>query len=562
MKKYLVKFSLIIFSVAFIATSCESLELDLLDDPNALPPDRINVTDGINNLQLSLNSIFRSVESFSGRAMRSSYMFGTTYQNAFPPGTAQQAWNNAYAVVLQDSKPILEQAELFDAAYEIGIVRTIRGFALMTLVDFWGDIPYDEANLGLDNFNPTLTSGEEVYNVALTELDEAILQLERYIDDNITTGELPSGDIPVNFFFDGDVGGEVVKAENWLKFAYTLKFKMYLNMGNSSKVAELINSGQLIDENSENVAFRYSTTTNPDSRHPLYASQYGNRVSVYMSNSLMAGMLAGDPNDVSFPRSGNSDYGVTDPRLAYYFYRQSTDFPTNTDIPSLGDALPCADDTSPYPPQVAFCATEGGYWGRDHGNSDGIPPDNELRTTFGVYPIGGSLDEGDGGAVDEGDGLNGEGITPILMSWQVDFLRAEAALTLNTGEDAKSLMMSGLNKSLEYVINFDDPENSDPDTTDYETAVSDLYDTSGDPLQIVMQQLWFSSFLSAVESYNGYRRTGRPVNLQPHLQLSGAGEFPRSLFYLPSTANLNISVEQKSDLSQSVFWADPNIPLN
>ncbi len=564
MKKHFIKTPiLMLFSMFVLLTSCESIELDLLDNPNSLPPEQINVTAGINKLQIDLNSVFTSIENFSGSAIRTSYMFGTTYENAFGPGTAQTAWITAYSNILEDSKPILEQAQLFDADYEIGITHTIRAFALMNLVDFWGDVPYEEANLGIDNFNPSLTSGDIVYNAALEELDVAINSFNRVIDPDISVGQLPSGEIPINFFFDGDVGNPVIKAENWLKFATTLKFKMYLNLGDTDKLNQLIASGNLIDENSENVAFRYSTVTNPESRHPLYASQYGNRVSVYMSNSLMAGMLEGDPNDTTFPREGNSVYGVTDPRVFYYFYRQTLEYPTNTSIPSLTDALPCADDTSPYPAHVAFCATEGGYWGRDHGDADGIPPDNTTRTTFGVYPVGGSLDVGDGGSVDEGDGLEGAGITPILMSWQVDFLRAEASLTYGTGEDAKSLLMSGLNKSLDYVINFDSPENDDPDVSSYVSSVSDYYDNSTDKLEVVMQQLWFSSFLSSVESYNAYRRNGRLYSfLQPPLQLNASGDFPRSLFYVPNTANLNLSIDQKPNLNQSVFWADSSIPLN
>ena len=33
-----------------------------------------------------------------------------------------------------------------------------------------------------------------------------------------------------------------------------------------------------------------------------------------------------------------------------------------------------------------------GYWGRDHGNDEGTPPDNFTRTASGVYPAGGSFD--------------------------------------------------------------------------------------------------------------------------------------------------------------------------
>lgn len=39
-------------------------------------------------------------------------------------------------------------------------------------------------------------------------------------------------------------------------------------------------------------------------------------------------------------------------------------------------------------PHAVKGGTTNAYFGREHGNSDGIPPDGEIRTNWGVYPHG------------------------------------------------------------------------------------------------------------------------------------------------------------------------------
>lgn len=534
-----------------LVTACESTEFEeLLDNPNQLNPDQISVNDGLNSLQFGLNSVFNGTQGIGSRATRIEYMFGSTYQNAFPPGTGEGAWNTAYASIMSDASIVLPKTIEFQSPLQEGIIRVILAYTYMTLVDYWGDVPFDEALQGVGNFNPTLTAGATVYDAALTELNAAIATLEAGIAlvdpadvDEVIPTNVPGGAITNSFFFE-NATTDLQQAEAWIRFANSLKFKYYMTLGDVTNMNILIADNNMIDDNSESVAFRYQPVNDPESRNGTYVADYGDGTpGNYMSNSYMFAMIDAGAG-------GGGTLGFDDPRADYYFYRQTDSFPTATDVPSLTDALPCADDSSPYAPGVAFCAFGAGYWGRDHGDASGIPPDSDTRTAYGAYPIGGSTDTNNPDSVGDGDGLNGAGISPILMASQMDLIRAEAAFRLGTTDNAQALLESGIDKSITYVTSFDGTAATNP--TAYRNAVSANY--PGNEMQTIAEEMWKASFRSGNEMFNMYRRTGFPNNLQPHLLGTGGGAFPRSLFYPVNTANLNLSIAQKADLSTLVFW--------
>ncbi len=78
-----------------------------------------------------------------------------------------------------------------------------------------------------------------------------------------------------------------------------------------------------------------------------------------------------------------------DPRTRYYFYRQQTNFANRNENTSSCSVAPPPPH---YPAGMPYCTLIQGYWGRDHGDNSGIPPDGELRTTWGIYPAGGEFD--------------------------------------------------------------------------------------------------------------------------------------------------------------------------
>jgi hypothetical protein len=116
--------------------------------------------------------------------------------------------------------------------YLIACVLDAQGSQVLT--DFYGDIPYKEAN-NQNILQPKFNTGIEVYDSIITELNDALSK-----DLSKSKGELPSkGDL----IFGGGM-------EKWTAFANTLKLKIYTRQLNSSRatiattgINQLLSSG-------------------------------------------------------------------------------------------------------------------------------------------------------------------------------------------------------------------------------------------------------------------------------------------------------------------------------
>ena len=556
-------FSILIFSFAIL--SCETTELNILDDPNSLTESQGDINLLLNNVQVSfgtfmdgtINGNNRGVSEFGMEVTRISHMFGPTYENAYAPANFDVIWSTAYSEILQDIRLLNPLAEQTQNYTHIAIGQIIEAYVIITLVDYFGDIPYSEALRGLENLSPGLDSGEEVYAAAEALLNDAIANLGRDAVSEPTT----------DLFYNGGLN-------NWINLANTLKLKMYLqtrlvDSQAASKINALIADGNLIDQESEDFMFSYSTNnTNPDSRHPVYVRVFpdnthsGFYASIWYMNQLL---------------SGN---GI-DPRIRYYFYRQNTNYDgANSQTKSCVDA----DRPTHFGVDDPFCTIGvSGYWGRDHGDEDGIPPDGANVTLPGPYPYGGVFDDDQGTTIRTGNldaiGNQGSGISPIMMSSYVDFMLAEASLTLGVSGNPRTYLESGIRKSIETVVNFSDLNPSqvvvanDPDTQDNETVllsefiptsmviqsyidgVLATFDNAGsndERLNIIVTQYFLALWGNGVEAYNTFRRTGKPNNLQP-TRTPTAGSFIR-LFLYPATADDNNSNISQRNVSEQVFW--------
>ncbi len=248
---------------------------------------------------------------------------------------------------------------------------------------------------------------------------------------------------------------------------------------------------------------------------------------------------------------------VVDPRIRYYFYRQRTS--SSEDF----QELPCygADRPDHYPVDLPYCTLEDGYWGRDHLDDDGIPPDTRARTLWGVYPAGGEFDMNQGVPASAASGLQGAGAEMLMLDSYVKFMLAESAITLGTTGDAKQLLLDAVASSISHVMAFGE-EIADQayipiqqDIDDYLAEVATLYDnatTDAERLEVIVKEYYIASFGNGVEVYNLVKRTGMPSNLQPAL-LAAPGDFPRTFNYPANCVNLNSSISQKPHTVQ-VFW--------
>ena len=539
MKRRIYKIAVIALMGLFVG-SCSFFDLDLTTDPDAVTLDQANPDYALNAMQNAFRKFlndddpanWNGVNKMGMEVIRMINPWGGTYENAYNPQEFDDIWLFAYEGALMDAHsflPIYEESEWY---IHSGITKVLQAYILVTLVDFFGDVPYSES-FDPDNFNPAADDDAAVYAVAIEKLNSAIEDLGK------EAAALPSNDL----FYDGD-------PDKWATLAKTLKLKIYLNLRltdantAATQINALIAENDLIDENAEEWMFQYSRNTdNPDSRHPYFIYNYLNGGNDYMANYYMWTLY--------------EEKGIVDPRIRYYFYRQqlysSEDF----------QELPCYGTNAPahYPPGMPFCTLPDGYWGRDHLDDDGIPPDTPKRTIFGIYPAGGEFDADIGLPGRAGDGMQGAGAEVIMMSNFVKFMLAESALTLGTTGDPKQLLLEGVEESINRVMTFaagyDDPAYI-PDTSDisdYLATVEALYDNAADDterLEIIVKEYYIALWGNGVEGYNLVKRTTMPSNLQPAL-IASPGLFPRTFNYPAVCVNLNSSISQKPHDVQ-VFW--------
>lgn len=571
--KFISKTLVIAFVLGF-ASSCDNLDMDLQQDPNQITPEKASLNDLYNSIQLGFGGIYTAAQGSPGQATRMYGIVSFSYQNMATPTTLNGLWNQAYSQLFPNVDALLALADEQGFDIHAGSAKIMKAYTMMTLVDLIGDVPYAEAGQGTDVISPASQSGAEVYAAADALLDEAIAQLTD------TDAAAPA--------FELYFGGNTAK---WITLAKTLKMRAALNKGDAATFNSIVSGGDFIDDASEDFEARLSNNrNNPDSRHNFYQSHYEVGDGAYLSNYFMWMLREAKVNA--------SDVTVVDPRIRYYFYRKVDDAYGQdatvygchfTALPEDPVSLPHWDAVDPNLP---YCVVTDGYYGRDHLNGQGIPPDGPIRTSYGLYPGGGDFDDStfeDTRQSGTTGGL-GAGIFPILLSSFVDFMRAEAALSIGGNDDPRALLATGIRKSLDKVEGFESLVNakmstsvtlkdgsagtikelfgmSEQDKDDYIDEVLAFYDAAANDqerLDIVIREFYIAAYGNGLEAYNMYRRTGYPGNMQPGLEPNTgttSDPFPYSYPYPIDHVTRNSTAVQKENVAVPVFWQNTSIKL-
>ena len=528
-------------SAILLLTSCETTELDLTSNPNALSPNQADPEFFLNSIQVDFAFWVNSMGDRGGELTRINYMNGRTYNNIYSPDSWNELWSSAYRGMLEDIRLMNLLAEEKGLIIHKGMGKVFQAYIMLTLVDYFGDVPYSEALQGSDALlNPVVDGGQSIYNAAIALLDSAVA--------DFNTG----GPAPVNDFF---YGGNLSK---WKKAANSIKKKALLNTGDLSGYNGITD---YISDAADDFQFDWGTSqATPDTRHPLYRSNYtstgGNE---YQSNWMMFNMLNGHANN-------------TDPRIKYYYYRQVSETP-GFDSAANEEVLECGLSGYYVPPQLRgddtpFCAPTnsaskpaGGLWGRDHGNDNGTPPDGFLRTLRGVYPAGGVFDDRSFEGQVAGAGQAGAGITPIMLSSWMHFMNAEVAL--GTGGDPTAQTLIALKQALNKADDLGGGTISSTLIDNYVAAFTSDWNAAGstaDKLDMWATEYFISMVGNGIDAYNSYRRNGYPRTLQPNVE-PDPGAFPVSQYYPANYVNTNKNAVQRTSKSERVFW-NTNGPTN
>ena len=563
--------------------SCETTELELLENPTALTqadPDLL-----LNNIQLNFRTSAITFNNIGARLGRIDNMFGRNYFNNFGSGTVGGPWNDLYSDIMPDIAAI-EAAHSADndLSFHLGTSKLMQAVIMLNLVDTLGDIVWSEANKPEEFPSPMLDDDAAVYAAALDLVAEA----KGYLNG-------ASVGTATDLFYGGD-------ASKWIKYANTILMRADLTQGNYTAV---INASNVISSTADDLEFTYGTNElSPDNRHPSYIGDYrSDGANTYMSNWMMQ-LMTGDYGDFNAP-TGRPE---PDPRRRFYYYRQNWVTPGNYNLYSSGgsvflyngaengETLQCSLQTTPshlqFTPQEPYwCSVQMGYWGREHGNDEGTPPDNFTRTASGVYPAGGSFDDNpdvfeytgifpnyDDNFVAQGAGGGGAGIEPIMLASFVDFYMAEAHLALGNTGPAATYLEAGITKSIAKVQSFGALDGA-ADSAELASAMdagrissfiasviadfnaapmSSALDGTGwpvekDKMDILGEQLAVAQFGAGGDMFNFIRRTGYPRTLSRSLE-GAPGTFPRTVLYPGGEVSANPNILQRTDLNDQVFW--------
>lgn len=545
--------------IVFMVSSCDQTDLDLQVSPNDLAADAADPNLLLNAIQIAYAGNQAALSDISAQLTRIDYFFGRDYFNNLPGGTLDAVWRRTYSsntTVIGDSDVngasvgILTNLQTLESNNETGtldfhegVAKTLYAHSLFQLVDFIGQAAFSQAGNSDEFPSPILDSGQDVYAAAFGLLDEA--------EALLSAGPATNG--AEDLFYGGNT-------DNWVRLINTIRLRSHMLMGNQAEFDAIIAADNFISDNSQDFQLQYGTSElQPDNRHPDYADDYKlDGADIYQSNWLMTQMLEND-----------------DPRRRYYFYRQQCGTPGGVDCNGVEvepneEQLSCSLVIPPaHYDGFVYCGADAGYWGRSHGNDEGIPPDGFQRTAVGVYPAAGRFDDDSFGVVGLGVGGGGAGIEPIILASYVDFWRGAMA----SGSARAAFMGEGLTKSIAKVQSFgaldaDADASFAPSADDVAAYVTRMVDAhnaaTGDAQEnIFAEQYFVTLFGGATEAYNYYRLTGYPTTVLPNWE-PNPGPFPRSLLIPNAEVINNPSVEQKSDAANSqlttqVFW-DTNPP--
>lgn len=558
-----------------LATAC-SLDGDL-QNPNQVSVSGADVDLIMNSVQLNFADFFHSAAGTVDPLVRMQAMTGGyRYQTAYNPSNMDGLWNVAYKGVLVSNQTMQPLAADKNLTTHVAVGKILEAYTWITLVDLFGDVPQAEAlQAASGNFNPALTSGSNIYAYAIKLLTEARTELAK-------TGSDAGAALLRDIYY----GGSRVK---WTALANSLELKAWINISMipsraaeaNTKIATFIDLAtgdvkagvDLVDTQAENFVYKYGTATVPaGSRHPWYDQYYGQQAGTaggYLNNYYMHEVFGKwDPTDPA-----NQSKVVQDPRWRYYFYRQ-----IGSTNPLEAGFDPKAVFCGAPPPHYAawnggvFCVFQPGFFGRDHGDGSGTPPDGAAMTCAGAYPAGGKIDTNPIGnksfnkSAARGDGANGAGIQPIFMGFFTNYTRAELMARANQPAIAKTILATAIDASITQVkatvTAGGQTITTVPSTVSYQSAVGPLYDAATIKTDIIAKEYWIALFGNGIEAYNLYRRTSAPRNLQPLIQLSTDTYF-RSMVYPAIYANLNSSATQKdASKTNKVFWDNNPDNLN
>lgn len=255
------KIILIIFGLSLLV-SCDD-SLDINRDPDALAPSdlalNVELPGAITGIAAPQGAPYAIIGGFWSQFWTQSnaanqYRDLDRYDLGPTDGIQTGAWNAMYDALL-DVRNIKRNAEAGENWNYYLIATVLEVYASQILTDFYGAIPYSEAN-NPAILQPIFDSGQEVYDLMAADLSDA---LSRNLSSS--SGLTPGAD---DLIFEGNMS-------NWAELANTLLLRIHLRQTEARPTVAAAAgtlSGPFLNQDASLTGF----TDAPNLSNPLYES--------------------------------------------------------------------------------------------------------------------------------------------------------------------------------------------------------------------------------------------------------------------------------------------------
>lgn len=293
---------IIILLIGFmLVTSCDN-QLDINKDPDSIAPEdlalNVELPGAITGVAGSQGAGYALIGGFWSQFWTQSnaanqYRVIDNYNLGTTDNINSGAWLDMYDGLL-DVRNVKKNAQDAENWNYYLIATVVEVYASQLLTDFYGDIPYSEANNSLI-LQPAFDTGEAVYDQMIADLNDA---LSRNL--GASQGITPGAD---DVIFEGDMSA-------WIKFANTLKLRIYMRQTEARSgvaqngISSMLNA-QFLDEDASITGF----TDAPNLSNPLYESdrrQLNTQTNLRASTTMYSYLEANnDPRLALFYGAGN-----------------------------------------------------------------------------------------------------------------------------------------------------------------------------------------------------------------------------------------------------------------
>ncbi len=517
MKTILYKIVFAVVLLSMLLTSCTKGFTDLNTDPNNTPvakphqllaPALVGIM-GYNmlrnrNFNNELMQVTVDMGDGEGKVFRYDYRFN--WGDYLYNGWFLEMAN------LKDMYKIAKDTPTLNKSYQ-GISLICQSWVFSLLTDTYGDVPYFQSSLAKDSllFEPAFDSQKDIYLDIFKKLEEANVLL------NGGPAIVSSSD-PVYY---GDVA-------RWRRFGNSLYLRLLLRLSGKAEVA-----AQCIAKIKEIVDTKASTypkiTKNEESAILRWTGQ--------------------GPYSSPFMTVREQDFRA--PGIASFFIDHLANWnDPRINIPTYGTGSPTKTNRwGIAPASGAFLGVPSGY-----------SPGQESTKKASFYSITNNTNTG--------PSLMTEPLTGMILNLaEVDFMHAEAAVKGWINGSPKSFYDSGALHSIKlWLPQWPDTSTKIYNITDYLTAADIDFNESGsvdEKMEQIHLQKYYALFLTDMQQWFEYRRTGHPV-LPKGPGLRNGGVMPARMTYPISVQSTNptnykavVAAQGPDVISTQVWWQKP-----